>query len=287
MTLSAIGCDITESTNPAVLASHGAADSADPAESLIDPRNPAPEVEPPPPITPPIPSPPPKPPPEPPRVAAPTPTPAPVTTAQPPHQPPPKPTTPPPASATVKPEPPPRPSRPAPASPLKQIAFAGPLPWKSWVRTAIFGRYRPLGSIFKGKRRTRRGSIYYHQGVDILAPVGTRLVAPADGVIARAGAWNRRGYGKAVLIRVSHGGKDLYVLYAHLDRILVRAGQNVKRGQVVGRAGKSGNAGRMPKKEEHVHVEVRTRESTGRGLSGRVDPLKYFTNVVAPKELRR
>ena len=53
-----------------------------------------------------------------------------------------------------------------------------------------------------------------------------------------------------------------------------------------GGGGKSGSAGRMPKKEEHVRAEVRTCEATGRGLSGRVDPLKYFTNAVAPKELR-
>lgn len=273
--LSVIGCEVTESTNPAVPASRQGADGADPAETMIDPQDPAPEVEPPPPLPPELP-PPPDPAPVP--VAGPLP-PAP---APPSGKLPPEPAVPPPAPVTVKPEPPPRPT---PAKTPTRVVFAGPLPWKSWVRTRIFGRYKPLGSIFRGKRRTRTGRIYYHQGVDILAPRGTRLVAPADGMIARAGAWDRWGYGKAVLIRVSCGGKNLHVLYAHLDQILVRTGQKVRRGQVVGRAGKSGNAGRMPKKEEHVHVEVRTREAVGRGLSGRVDPLKYFTNVVPPREL--
>jgi len=273
LVLSVIGCEVTESTNPAVLASRQAADGADPAETVIDPQDPAPEVE----LSPPLP---------PELLLPPDPAPVPVAEPLPPAPPPPEPAVPPPAPVAVKPAPSPRPGPARTEKAPTRVVFAGPLPWKSWVRTSIFGRYRPLGSIFRGKRRTRTGRIYYHQGVDILAPKETRLVAPADGMIARAGAWDRWGYGKAVLIRVSCGGKDLYVLYAHLDQILVRTGQKVRRGQVVGRAGKSGNAGRMPKKEEHVHVEVRTRETTGRGLSGRVDPLKYFTNVVAPKELR-
>ena len=249
---------------------------------MIDPQDPAPEVESPPPLPPELPPPP-------------VPVPAPVPAAEPPvpapepvppsGKPALEPPVPPPAPVAVKPAPSPRPGPARTKKTPTRVVFAGPLPWKSWVRTSIFGRYRPLGSIFRGKRRTRTGRIYYHQGVDILAPKGTKLVAPANGVIARAGAWDRWGYGKAVLIRVSSGGKDLYVLYAHLNQVLVHTGQKVRRGQVVGRAGKSGNAGRMPKKEEHVHVEVRTRESTGRGLSGRVDPLKYFTNVVSPREL--
>jgi len=195
-----------------------------------------------------------------------------------------------------KPAPPPKPApkqMPVPSPPGEEkhrresVAFTGPLPWRSWVRTTIYGRYRPLGSLFRSRRRNARGRIYYHQGVDILAPRGTPLVAPADGVVVRAGNWNPSGYGNALLMRVRAGSRVRYVLYAHLDRILVKRGQRFRRGRRVATAGTSGNARRLPAKEQHVHVEVRTRERVGGGLEGRVDPLRYFRDVVPPKELRQ
>jgi len=200
----------------------------------------------------------------------------------------------PPKGRAPAPEPKPAPKRtPAPSPPGEEkhrreaVTFAGPLPWRSWVRTSIYGRYRPLGSLFKSRRRNARGRTYFHQGVDILAPRRTPLVAPADGVVVRAGNWNPSGYGNALLMRVRAGSRVRYVLYAHLDRILVKPGQRLRRGQRVATAGTSGNARRLPEKEQHVHVEVRTRQRVGRGLDGRVDPLRYFRNVIPPKELRR
>ena len=215
---------------------------------------------------------------------------APVTPPAPESVPQPEPAASPPPTAEEQPRAPEPPRPPQPAEPEHEkpapATFAGPLPWRSWVRTSIYGRYRPLSSLFKSKRRKANGRVYYHQGVDILAPRGTPLVAPADGRVVRAGNWDPSGYGNAVLIRVRAGSRTLYVLYAHLDRVLVKKGQAVRRSRHVGTAGITGNARRMPTKEEHVHVEIRTIEKVGRGLKGRVDPLLYFTNVVPPKELR-
>jgi murein DD-endopeptidase MepM/ murein hydrolase activator NlpD len=166
-----------------------------------------------------------------------------------------------------------------------ESGFAGPLLWKSWTRTHIFGKYKPLASIFKGKRRKASGRRYYHQGLDVLCPRGTKVVAPADGVVVRAGSWNSSGYGKALLVEVATNEGNLYVLYAHLDRLLVRKGERVQRGEVIALSGKSGNASRLAEAEEHVHIEVRTREKVSGGLDGRADPLKYFTDIVPPREL--
>ena len=179
----------------------------------------------------------------------------------------------------------------APAAPAElnrppatsQARFAGPLFGKSVVRTRIFGEYKPTASLFMGERQNRYNRPYYHQGVDILAPVGTKLVAPDDGAVVISGIYHPRGYGRVTLIRVRAGAGHVYVLYAHLSKALVRRGARVQRGEVVALTGKSGNAGDLPDSEAHVHVEVWTREKVGTGLSNRLDPLKYFTDVAVPK----
>ena len=63
--------------------------------------------------------------------------------------------------------------------------------------------------------------------------------------------------------------------------MLVGQGAKVRRRQIIARSGRSGNAGRLPRAEEHVHIEVRTQESVGPGPSNRIDPLRYFRNVAA------
>lgn len=199
-----------------------------------------------------------------------------------------------PAAPQVAPQPaPPPPREPAPRPPRapspkrveKAVAapesgFAGPLNGKSWARTRIFGDYKPGASLFAGQRLNRYGRPYYHQGVDVLAPEGTRLIAPADGDVVISGMWDPNGYGRVVLIRVRAGGNYVYALYAHLSKVLVYKGARVRRGQLVALSGKSGNAAGMPRAEEHVHVEVWTKEKVGSRLSGRLDPLRHFPDVV-------
>ena len=74
-------------------------------------------------------------------------------------------------------------------------------------------------------------------------------MASADWVVSFSGT--QRGYGNIVI--VDHGGA-YQTAYAHLDSRGVRAGQNVRRGQTLGRLGQSGNA-----TAPHVHYEVRRR----------------------------
>lgn len=99
----------------------------------------------------------------------------------------------------------------------------------------------------------------FHHGVDIVADTGTPILAPADGVVTRA----RRvaGYGK--MVHLSHG-YGMATRYGHLSEILVRPGQKVSRGDIVGRVGSTGRS-----TGPHLHYEV---FKSGR----RVDPRKYL-----------
>jgi murein DD-endopeptidase MepM/ murein hydrolase activator NlpD len=87
----------------------------------------------------------------------------------------------------------------------------------------------------------------WHTGVDISAPMGSPIRATADGVIALAEYSS--GYGRLVV--VDHGG-GVQTYYAHLSRIDVIAGQEVRRGEVVGALGASGRV-----TAPHLHYEVR------------------------------
>jgi murein DD-endopeptidase MepM/ murein hydrolase activator NlpD len=86
----------------------------------------------------------------------------------------------------------------------------------------------------------------YHPGIDISAPRGSEVKAPADGVVVSVG--RRRAYGKTIV--VDHGF-DVVTRYAHLDGYNVRPGQRVRRGDVIGFVGNTGRSS-----GPHLHYEV-------------------------------
>jgi murein DD-endopeptidase MepM/ murein hydrolase activator NlpD len=86
-----------------------------------------------------------------------------------------------------------------------------------------------------------------HQGVDLSAPVGTLVYAPADGIVLTSD-WSKNGYG--LMVTVDHGF-GLSTRYAHLSESLVAPGQNVLRGQPLA---KVGNTGRST--GPHLHYET-------------------------------
>lgn len=103
------------------------------------------------------------------------------------------------------------------------------------------------------------GRLVFHAGVDFSAPIGTPIVATADGTVTGAGF--EAGFGH--LLEIRHGER-LMTRYAHLSKILVQRGQSVRRGQVVALSGKSGRA-----TAPHLHYEVH--------LNGRpVNPLAFI-----------
>lgn len=86
----------------------------------------------------------------------------------------------------------------------------------------------------------------FHPGLDISAPLGTRILAPADGSVVFAGV--KGGYGNAVT--VDHG-RGIFTHYGHLDAFNVRIGQSVRRGSVLGFVGSTGRS-----TAPHLHYEV-------------------------------
>jgi murein DD-endopeptidase MepM/ murein hydrolase activator NlpD len=85
-----------------------------------------------------------------------------------------------------------------------------------------------------------------HRGVDFSVPTGTPIQAMADANVRFAGVMS--GFGNVVWL--DHGGAILTV-YAHLSRIDVREGQFVRRGEVLGLSGASGDV-----TAPHLHFEV-------------------------------
>lgn len=104
-----------------------------------------------------------------------------------------------------------------------------------------------------------------HYGIDIHAPKGAPIVAAANGVV-RSARW-RTGFGYTV--EINHGF-GLSTLYAHASKLLVKAGQKVRRGDVVAQVGSTGIS-----TAPHLHYEVR--------LNGvHVNPLSYVVGDAIP-----
>jgi murein DD-endopeptidase MepM/ murein hydrolase activator NlpD len=109
------------------------------------------------------------------------------------------------------------------------------------AKTSGFGRrYHPLFHVWR-----------MHTGLDLGAGSGTPIAAAGDGEVMNAG-W-RSGYGNfTCLYHGETGGKGLATCYGHQSRIGVSVGQHVRRGQIIGWVGSTGNS-----TGPHLHFEVR------------------------------
>ncbi len=131
----------------------------------------------------------------------------------------------------------------------------------------------PMSSRFGMRRHPILGYRRMHSGVDFRAGHGTPIVAVTDGQVQAAGRMG--GCGNAV--RLSHGG-GLATRYCHMSRMAVRAGQSVRRGQVIGYVGSTGLS-----TGAHLHYEM---YRNGRA----VDPasVQFVTRAqLSGEELRR
>jgi murein DD-endopeptidase MepM/ murein hydrolase activator NlpD len=116
----------------------------------------------------------------------------------------------------------------------------------------VTSRFGPRTSPFTGQ-------LQHHTGIDIAAPSGTPIRAPADGIVTFAGSLP--GYGHAVVLTHGFGFKTFY---GHNQRNHVSKGQEVKRGQVIALVGSSGYS-----TGSHLHYEVLLNENPQ-------DPFKYI-----------
>jgi murein DD-endopeptidase MepM/ murein hydrolase activator NlpD len=110
-----------------------------------------------------------------------------------------------------------------------------------------------------------------HAGLDFTAPTGTPIYATADGRVKEAN-FNTGGYGNHVVIDHGFGYETLY---GHMVRIKARAGQTVKRGEVIGWVGSTGKS-----TGPHLHYEV---------IKGgtKIDPIYFFYNDLTPEQYNR
>ena len=121
----------------------------------------------------------------------------------------------------------------------------------------------PLGNVGASVGRKMHPfykKVVYHGGLDLVAPVGVEVRATADG---RVKSVDRAQKLQGTRIVIDHGN-GYETVYAHLSDLLVRKGQKVNKGDVIGRTGNSGTSF-----APHLHYEVQ--------LNGRQqDPLNYF-----------
>ena len=137
-----------------------------------------------------------------------------------------------------------------------------------WIRANAAPNLWPVEGHITGSFGERidpfNGEGAFHSGVDISAAVGSRVIAPADGLVTFADFYG--GYGRAVIMDHGHG---ISTRYGHLASFAVVAGQYIHRGDTVGFVGLSGRS-----TGPHLHYEVRINDTP-------VNPYKYLRLTVA------
>ena len=119
----------------------------------------------------------------------------------------------------------------------RKVAIPSLVPIDGVKLTSDFGmRWHPV----LGGRRA-------HKGVDLAAPTGTPIRASAHGVVGRADWYS--GYG--LYVAIEHGG-EIETRYGHMSRLNVAAGQQVRKGDIIGYVGSTGRS-----TGPHLHYEVR------------------------------
>ena len=103
-----------------------------------------------------------------------------------------------------------------------------------------------MSSGFGRRKAPTKGASTYHKGLDWAVPTGTAVMASSGGTVIKAG-WGS-GYGYVVYIDHGDGRQTRY---AHLSKVLVKAGQKVVQGQKIAL---SGNTGRST--GPHLHFEI-------------------------------
>ncbi len=129
---------------------------------------------------------------------------------------------------------------------------------------------RRTGSGFGMRQHPILNIVRMHEGIDFHAPIGTEVFATADGVVKDVRT--SETFGKMIVIDHGYG---LETYYAHLSDYIVRKGERVTRGNLIGFVGNTGlSAG------PHLHYEVHI-------FKREVDPVNYFFNDLTPEEYKQ
>ncbi len=101
----------------------------------------------------------------------------------------------------------------------------------------------------------------FHNGIDVYGQVGDDVFAVADGVVTEVKKSD--SYGNVLVYKIYGTNKEVSVFYGHLDKVLVEVGEEIKRGEVVAKCGKTGLV-----TGAHLHYSVYVDGET-------VDPINY------------
>jgi murein DD-endopeptidase MepM/ murein hydrolase activator NlpD len=145
---------------------------------------------------------------------------------------------------------------------LASMPAIQPVSNKDLSRMASGYGYR-IHPIYKTKK--------FHAGMDFSAKIGTPIYATGDGKISKVRK-SRRGYGNHVIIDHGFGYKTLY---AHMSRYIVKRGQKVNRGDVIGYVGSSGTS-----VAPHLHYEV---HKDGK----KINPINFYYNDLTPDQYEK
>lgn len=121
------------------------------------------------------------------------------------------------------------------------------------------GRMHPILGVYK-----------FHAGIDLGARTGTPVYATGNAKVIET--HSRSGYGRQILIDHGFGYKTRY---AHLSKVIVETGQEVKRGEKIGEVGNTGRS-----KGSHLHYEVIYMGHT-------VNPINYFRRDMDEADFKR
>ena len=145
---------------------------------------------------------------------------------------------------------------------LSSIPAIQPVSNKDLSRMASGYGYR-IHPIYKTRK--------LHAGMDFSAKNGTEIYATGDGVVSKVKK-SRRGYGNHV--KINHGfGYE--TLYAHMSKYIVKRGQKVKRGEIIGYVGNTGTS-----VAPHLHYEVHKEKR-------KINPVNFYYNDLNPDEYEK
>lgn len=153
-------------------------------------------------------------------------------------------------------------SRPKPAkveAPKKRVAARKTLPSPAPLAGTRF-RWPVRGRILSKFGPKPNGK--HNDGINVAVPKGTSVKAAENGVVAYAGS-ELKGYGNLILVRHAN---NWVTAYAHNDKLVVKRGDKVKRGQIIAKAGRTGSVGKP-----QLHFELRKGSKP-------VDPLKHMAD---------
>lgn len=123
--------------------------------------------------------------------------------------------------------------------------------------------YRSISSGFGVRIHPIYKTRKFHDGMDFTGKIGTPIYSTGQGVVESAKT--SRGYGKKIVIDHGYGYKTVY---AHLSKYKVKAGQKIKRGEIIGYLGNTGIS-----TGPHLHYEVRKNNK-------KLNPINYYFNDI-------